>query len=459
MAGIGFALRKLTRRDDLIGVIQGYAHSALAATGPWLFTVASLGAISTLTAGGTALDEMIVFRLVVIYNFSFSLVATGPIMMVATRYLADMIFLKQVGGAIGLFIGTLALAAGTQLPFVLAFYFFGADLPLELRLVAIANFLVVSGIWLVSVFLTALKDYTSITRSFFVGMAVAAIAAALLAGEFGALGLLGGFTMGLAVILFALIGCLFTEYPYQVADPFAFFGYFRKYWDLALAGLVQNLAIWIDKWVMWFAPERDYHPAGFIYYGHYDSATFLAYLTVVPAIAGFVVSVETGFFERYLRFYRDIQRHATFAKILENQRALVGQILRGLRNLIILQGSVTFVCVAAAPALFDWSGIPAPQLAMFRIAVLGSFFHVLLMSMAVVLAYFDLRRAMLSVYCVLLATNVVFTLVTLDLGFAYYGYGYFFSALVSFVVVAVMVGYYVSQLPYLTFVRNNSSVL
>ncbi len=81
------------------------------------------------------------------------------------------------------------------------------------------------------------------------------------------------------------------------------------------------------------------------------------------------------------------------------------------------------------------------------------------MSMAVVLAYFDLRRAMLSVYCVLLATNVVFTLVTLDLGFAYYGYGYFFSALVSFVVVAVMVGYYVSQLPYLTFVRNNSSVL
>ncbi len=56
MAGIGFALRKLTRRDDLIGVIQGYAHSALAATGPWLFTVASLGAISTLTAGGTGLD-------------------------------------------------------------------------------------------------------------------------------------------------------------------------------------------------------------------------------------------------------------------------------------------------------------------------------------------------------------------------------------------------------------------
>lgn len=459
MAGIGFALRKLTRRDDLIGVIQGYAHSALAATGPWLFTVAALGTISVLTAGGTSVDEIIVFRLVVIYNFSFSLVATGPIMMVATRYLADMIFLKQVGGAVGLFIGALVLATGTQLPIVLAFYLLGTDLPLPLRLLAIVNFLVVSGIWLVSVFLTALKDYASITRSFFIGMAVAAVASILLAETFGAPGLLGGFTLGLAVILFALIGRIFTEYPYQVSDPFAFFGHFRKYWDLALAGFVQNLAIWIDKWIMWFAPERDYHPAGFIYYGHYDSASFLAYLTVVPAIAGFVVSVETGFFERYLRFYRDIQRHATYAKILENQRALVAQIMRGLRNLVILQGSVTFVCVAAAPALFEWSGIPAPQLAMFRIAVMGSFFHVLLMSLAVVLAYFDLRRAMLSVYVVLLVTNALFTLVTVDLGFAYYGYGYFFSALVSFVVVAVMVGYYVSQLPFLTFVRNNSSAL
>ena len=458
MAGIGFALRKLTRRDDLIGIIQGYAHSALAATGPWLFTVAALGAISALTSGGAPVAEIVEFRLVVIYNFAFSLVATGSVMMVATRYLADSIYLKRVEGAIGLFLGTFVLAAAVQLPAVLGFYLVFAELDLAMRLLAIANFFVVSGIWVVSVFLSALKDYASITRSFFLGMVIAAVGAAALAGPLGAPGLLAGFTGGLAVILFALAGRIFTEYPYRVEKPFAFLAYFRKYWDLALAGLVQNLAIWVDKWVMWTAPERDVHPAGFVYYSHYDSATFLAYMTVVPAIAGFVISVETGFFEKYLRFYRDIQRHVTYARIVENQQALVDQVLRGIRNLVILQGSVCFACIAAAPVLFEWSGIPAPQLAMFRIAVMGSFFHVLVMSLTVVLSYFDLRRAVLTVNAVLLLTNGAFTWITLQFGFAYYGYGFFVSAIVTFVVAAVMVGHCLGQLPYLTFVKNNTSV-
>ena len=33
---VGFELRRLTGRDDLIGVAQGYGYAALAATGPWL---------------------------------------------------------------------------------------------------------------------------------------------------------------------------------------------------------------------------------------------------------------------------------------------------------------------------------------------------------------------------------------------------------------------------------------
>ena len=117
-----------------------------------------------------------------------------------------------------------------------------------------------------------------------------------------------------------------------------------------------------------------------------------------------------------------------------------------------------FACIAAAPALFEWSGSPAPQLAMFRIAVMGSFFHVLVMSLTVVLSYFDLRRAVLAVNAVLLVTNGAFTWITLQFGFAYYGYGFFVSAIATFVVAAVMVGHYLGQLPYLTFVKNNTSV-
>ena len=55
-------------------------------------------------------------------------------------------------------------------------------------------------------------------------------------------------------------------------------------------------------------------------------------------------------------------------------------------------------------------------------------------------------------------TNGAFTWITLQFGFAYYGYGFFVSAIVTFVVAAVMVGHCLGQLPYLTFVKNNTSV-
>ena len=110
MAGIGFVLRKLTRRDDLLGIMQGYTHAAMASSGPWLFTVLSLGAISALTADLDRLYEVTTFRLVIIYNFAFSLVFTGPILLVVTRYLSDMIYRKDVSGAVGLLLGSLFLA-------------------------------------------------------------------------------------------------------------------------------------------------------------------------------------------------------------------------------------------------------------------------------------------------------------------------------------------------------------
>lgn len=458
MAGIGFVLRKLTRRDDLLGIVQGYTHAALASTGPWLFTVLSLGAISFLTASLGQLREVNVFRTIIIYNFSFSLVFTGPILLVVTRYLSDMIYRKDVSGTIGMLLGSMALAFGGQALIVVPFYLFYVDLPAALQLAAIANYFAIAGIWLVSVYLTALKDFTSITRSFAAGMVAGAAGAVWLAFDLGALGMTIGFTAGLALIFFALVARIFAEYPYRCRRPFDFLSYYRPYWELAASGLVYNTAIWVDKWLMWTAPEREMVPSGLVTYPDYDSAMFLAYLTVVPSLAAFVLQIETSFFERYLAFYRDIQHHASYRRIARNQRDIVVTILRSGRNLLILQGSITFVAIALAPNLFAALGINFRQIGMFRIGVLGSFFQVMVLSLSVIVAYFDLRKVTLAIFLVMLATNIGFTLVTLELGFPYYGYGNFASNLVTFLFAAFATAYYLNQLPYLTFVRNNASV-
>ena len=112
----------------------------------------------------------------------------------------------------------------------------------------------------------------------------------------------------------------------------------------------------------------------------------------------------------------------------------------------------------AAPNILSLIGVNLIGLGMFRLGVIGSFFHVLMAFVAVVLAYFDLRRKLLLVYFLLFVTNTVFSLVSVRMGFAYYGYGFFLSALVTLVVAYGLAAWSVGRLPYLTFIANNPSV-
>ena len=433
MAGIGFALRKLTRRDDLLGIAQGYGHSAVTAAGPWLLTIVSVSSIVLFGSRSVSVEELNTFRLIVIYNFAFSLVFSGPIVMVATRFLADRIYGKDVSAAPGLLIGGLAIVFALQAIPATIFYFFYANLEMGTRMIASANFFIVAGIWLVSIFLSALKDYNGITLTFAIGMGLGLAASALLAPVWGLTGMLLGFSAGLAMILFMIVARVLAEYRYPATQPFQFRTYFKKYWELAASGLVYNLGIWVDKWIMWTAPEAIRLKSGLLSYPNYDSAMFLAYLTIVPSMAAFILAVETDFFEEYLRFYRDIQKHATFAAIESNHRKIVDSILRGARNFLILQSSVCLSAILLAPELFSALNIDFAQLGMFRIGTLGALFHVMFLGASVIISYFDKRMALLKLQTLFLVANGILTWLFLPLGFPFYGYGYFLSAAISFV--------------------------
>lgn len=458
MAGIGFALRKLARRDDLLGVLQGHAHSAFITSGPWMFTILALAGVNV--AGGEMLtrDELTLFRVIIIYNFCFSVVLTGPLLLVATRYLADCIYVKQVEGAPGMLLATLGMAYALSAAVAGPFYLFVADLPPGMAAAAASNFLVVSGIWVVSVFLSALKDYTAVTISFAAGMFTGFVSAVALGFWLGPLGMVMGFTAGLAVIQFVLIARVFAEYPYGVSRLFAFIGYFPKYWDLALIGVVANVAVWADKWMMWFVPEREQIAGALLIYSAYDSAMFVAYLSVMPALTIFTVNIETRFFEHYQNFYRDIQAHATWAQINRNHKLIITALIEGSRNLIILQGAICAVAIFLAPNIVGALGLHYKQIGMFRFGVLGAFFQVLFMFCTVILAYFDLRRRNLCAQAFYFLTNIAATWYFSNQGFAWYGYGYFLSSLLAFVVAYLMVAEAIRRLPYLAFVANNPSV-
>lgn len=230
MAGIGFELRKLARRDDLMGVVASLAHASVVSTGPWIMTILALASIDVFGVRWLDEEEMKVFRIIIIYNFGFSLVAAGPLMMIATRYLADRIYEKKVTETPGMLVGGFIVLL-VQLPIVGWFYGLYAALDPVVRIAAIANYFVISFIWYVGIFLSALRDFRSITIGFAVGMSSAFVFAILFGQYWGAAGMLTGFSLGLALLLALEVARVLVEFPYGFIRPFAFLRAAGKYWS------------------------------------------------------------------------------------------------------------------------------------------------------------------------------------------------------------------------------------
>lgn len=457
MAGIGFALKKLGSKQTLSAAVAAFGVSAVVSVGPWLFTVIAVASLYYASAPAVGLETLYEFRTALIYNFAITLVASAPIAMVATRLLADRIYDRDTREAPGVLVAALGLAMLTQLPIALTLYLGVADLSPQMKFAAIVNYFLVAALWVASVFLTALKDYAAVTFAFAAGLTISFLAGYALV-PYGAAGLMMGFSIGLAVALFVLIARTFAEYPYDLSGWRLLFDYLRRFPDVALSGLVYNAAIWIDKWVMWNAPEAVWPQSNLVTYPAYDGAMFFAQLTLIPAFALFVMSVETSFFGAYRRFYRAIDGHGSWGRIEVAHKDILRTMSDAARRMIVLQVCIALFAILISPGIAMAVGIHGQQIGIFRFGVLGSLFHALFLFASIALAYFDLRRQVLIAQVLFFVLNGGLTWVTLQLGYPWYGYGYFAAAALSFGYVASVLVFEVRRLPYTTFVVNNPAL-
>lgn len=456
MAGIGFELNKMARRDDLMGIAGAYLHSAFAIAGPWLFTVIAL-AFTTYLYGGSNSEELMNFRGVIVYNFSFSLAMSAPVYMIMQRYLADQIHVKNVTTTPTVMLESMILVFLFNLALAVFFYGFYFHMTIALRLAAFANMFLISGVWLLSVYLTALKNFSAVTWTFVIGMTIAVLCAEYFGGRHAA-GMVAGYNVGLAVIVFMLTARIFAEYPYHLTTEFAIKPYWKKYWELAVGGFFYNGALWIDKWIMWYAPEAVQLPTKMRFFPDYDSAMFLAAMSILPSIALFVFSIETNFFHHYRRFYGNILAHASLRRIRQFHAKIMEAILEGGRNIVVLQGIIAFLFILLAPQIFEKIHMFFIQLGIFRLGVLGSFFQVLVLFSTIILSYFDCRRENMWIFIFYFLSNSVLTLICMQYGYPFYGYGFFLASALTFLLSAGILFAHVRKLPYHAFITNNNSV-
>lgn len=152
MAGIGFELNKLLARQGYTSMIQAYTYAGLIGSGPWLIAVLSLSLLGMiLTAGGVGQELRLLFVAVSLI-YALTLVLTGPVQMVLTRYAADQHFTGQTEKIFPSFIFSLAWVAATFTALGLVLFVGFVPGPLLFRLSAALLTALVASVWVAGVF-------------------------------------------------------------------------------------------------------------------------------------------------------------------------------------------------------------------------------------------------------------------------------------------------------------------
>ncbi|MCY1425381.1 putative exopolysaccharide Exporter (EPS-E) [compost metagenome] len=225
--------------------------------------------------------------------------------------------------------------------------------------------------------------------------------------------------------------------------------------SLLLTGLCYNLGIWIDKFIFWFNPATSDAVIGPLRASIlYDLPIFLAYLSIIPGMAVFLVRIETDFAEWYERVFAAIRGGETLQHIGLLKEQMILSIRQALLEICKVQGLTVVLLVLLAADLLEWLGISRHYLPLFYIDVIGVSIQVVFMALLNVFFYLDKRAIVLQLCVLFVLLNGGLTLFSQMLGPSWFGYGFTLSLLVCVLLGLYRLNEALEDLEYETFMLN-----
>jgi len=450
VAGIGFRLQKLLQKGTYFGVLQGFFFATFLIVGPWVTSIITIFVLNHFTK--LLESEFFIFRTTLVYLYSFSLIFTGFYQMPLTRYLADELYLEKEESIAPSFLGMTIIIAVLQGLFgmIIAWNF---PLSTAYRMLFVGGLVTVSLIWLAMIYLGILRDYFAISFIFIVGSVISCVGAIFLQHFIGLEGYLFGFVSGQALIFGGLTYRIIQELSIAGIKPrFGFLKCFSLFPEHFVIGFTFNLGSWIDKMLFWWSPLGESACQGLYSYRIYDTGMFLSYLTVIPALALFLMNIETSFYRVYRNFYAAISAQQALSTIRHCWNAIYWNLRFNLFEMIKIQGTLTFTVYYFAPEILTKLNYPGEILPMLRWGVLGSFFQTLFLATILILLYFDFRKDAMIANLTFLLCNLTGTLITIMFRDSdWYGIGYFMSAIFCFLLAARLLYTDLKDLLFITF--------
>lgn len=462
MAGIGFALRKLSHQDNLASRSLAGGHAILISSGPWIVIMAGLALLHVLGEPILAPDELKTFSILVIYSFALSLVITAPISLEATLRVSSLLFKRSFDEVQSTYLAALLITTVLSVLGGVLVFFGMVGLPLGLGLAATICVVQVSHLWLAMAFVAAIKQYAAVTTAFALGLGSSiALGTGAAALGHGAGGMLLGFSMGLCIAFCILNYLILRTFPGRLMPFWQVVTSIRTLRPVSVtfivAGISSALAVWIDKIVVWHSAEAEAVSSGLLYSPRYDSPMFIAYLSIVPVMSVLVVWLETTFFDNY-RHYRDIVHSGgTLRQIDEQRQKLAQDTVESVFSAFLVQLTISAALAIAAPLLTNVLGMPYDAISVLRLALIGAAFHFLFQASCGVILFVQYGKVYLWLQVLFLILNGGLTAAML-MNPDYLGMGYVIAAMASGIFAYAAMRHTLGTLNHLTFVVNNPSV-
>jgi polysaccharide biosynthesis protein PelG len=453
MAGIGFQLRKLFREEGILVNIKAYGYSSIVTVGPMALCIILILFSQYLLIGtDISLIERERFMAATQYAFIFSQIVTGGFNMVISRYVADLTFIKKEENVLASMYGliSLCLLIGGILAFL---FYYQSPLSIYFKLTSYLFFCELIIIWVQCMYVSALKDYMKIVKSFLVGILLAVVllwVSVKILHYNNATALLICLDVGFLAIIIMFLKNIKRFFRINNFSYFDFMIYIERYPFLLIIGVFYMVGLYGHNIIIWLVSDLQVVIDGTFWIApYYDVPVFYSYLTILPAMVIFMVSVETSFYDAYKLYYIRILEGFSLQDIMIAKHNMFEIIKVELKFLTEVQLFITISAIAIGVQLLPKIGMTSEQLHIYSILVLGNLFFSVMFTSILILLYFDAQKAALISTLLFSLSTIIITLFIVRTG--NYGLSFFLSSFLGLAVVLYRLKEYLNNIDYYTF--------
>lgn len=453
MAGIGFELRRVLLKRTLSSILLGFSYATALMAGPYIITIISI-LLSHFIALPYVTEEitLIKFQTLITYMVAFSLILSGFSQLVIARFLADRFFEGKKEILLPNLLGVILINMFFGSIFSLTFsYLFFKNIGIWFIFILSTCFSLLCGIWILLIVANSFKKYRYILILFVFSFIIFVLIIPFVA-PYNLNGLLFAFSIPLFLIFSGLLIQFVKTFSSKELLKKDFMDSNQIFLSLIFSGFFYNLGVWIDKFIFWFHPITRIelmYPINISLV--YDIPIFLAYLAIAPGMGVMFLKIEGEFALYYEKYYNAVREGATLPQIYDYGNQMIESARSVIFDTFRIQ-SITFVFILLFEKyLFTFFNIPLYYLPLFHVLMIGTFLQLMFVTLLTLLNYFDRRFEILISTFIFAILNGLLTYLSIELGPAFYGYGFVIALTVSNFICLIALRRFLSEIHYQTF--------